>query len=228
MSVEPGAGAGSGGESPEGMAARDLLRRVYDQLRTVARRRMALERARGVGHTLPPTALVHEALLRMMPDGGGSPLPAGPGRADRGAGPAADVPAVADGAGQWRDQREFFLAASREMERVLVDHARAKFAAKRGGDPRSAAGWKRVPMDVVDLAEGADPGPALALRGAILRLEEEDPEAAAVVRLRFFAGLSAEQTALALGVSERTVVRDWAYARAFLAAELERGEADDR
>jgi predicted DNA-binding protein (UPF0251 family) len=215
------------------MTARDLLPRLYDQLRAIARQRMALERARGAGHTLPPTALVHEAFARLVRGDAGESATDPVGH-EAGAGPAAAGHAAPGGGGGWRDQREFFLAASREMERVLVDHARAKFAAKRGGDPRSAAGWKRVPMDVLDLAEGAEPAAAVALRDAILRLEEEDPQAAAVVRLRFFAGLSAEQAALALGVSERTVVRDWAYARAFLAAELaggdevEGGTADDR
>lgn len=236
MGAEPATGTGAGEGGSAGMTARDLLPRLYDQLRAIARQRMALERARGVGHTLPPTALVHEAFARLV-RADASESATGPAAGQEGGpGPAAGGHAAPGGDGGWRDQREFFLAASREMERVLVDHARAKFAAKRGGDPRSASGWKRVPMDVLDLAEGAEPAAAVALRDAILRLEEEDPQAAAVVRLRFFAGLSAEQAASALGVSERTVVRDWAYARAFLAAEMagrdgvEGGaaEADDR
>jgi len=167
---------------------------VYDQLRAVARQRMAMERSFGAGHTLQPTAVVHEAFARLARD------------------PQAE--------NNWKDQREFFLAAAREMERVLIDHARAKFAQKRGGDP-AAGGHIRIPLDVLELARSADGGSALALHEALLRLEEEEPQAAAVVRLRFFAGLSAPEAAKALGISERTVVREWTFARAFLAAELQ-------
>ena len=185
--------------SPRGSG--ELLASVYDQLRAVARQRMALERGGGggAGHTLQPTAVVHEAYARLARD-----------------------PAAA-----WPDQREFFFAAAREMERVLIDHARHKFAQKRGGDPL-AGGARRIPLDVVDLARSEDAPAAVALNRAVLRLEKEDPQAAAVVRLRFFAGLSADQTALALGISERTVVREWAFARAFLAAEMETDSDSER
>ncbi|MBX3358170.1 MAG: hypothetical protein KF745_07060 [Phycisphaeraceae bacterium] len=182
-------------------AAGDLLPLVYEQLRAIARQRMALERHAGAGHTLQPTALVHEAFARLSRE------------ADHPPGEPA-APAT------WHDHRQFFLAAAREMERVLVDHARIKFAAKRGGDPSQSGGWKRLPVDIIELAQPERGGDVLALRDALLRLEQEDPQAAAVVRLRFFAGLSTEQTALALGVSERTVIREWAYARTWLAAEV--------
>jgi RNA polymerase sigma factor (TIGR02999 family) len=115
------------------------------------------------------------------------------------------------------------MAAAREIERVLVDHARQRFALKRGGDP-AQGGHVRVPLDVVDLACDEDGGTAVALNAAILRLEQEDGQAAAVVRLRFFVGLTAPEAALALGISERTVVREWTFARAFLATELEGAE----
>jgi len=172
---------------------------VYEKLRAVARQRMMLERGGGAGHTLGATAVVHEAFARLAKGGGG-----------------------ADGGPRWTDQGAFFVAASREIERVLVDHARAKFAVKRGGDP-AQTGRVRVPLDVVDLAREADSASTMALHEAIVRLEEEDPQAALVVRLRFFGGLSVPETAVALGISERTVNRDWAFARAFLGAHLGAG-----
>ena len=173
-------------------SARDVLPLVYEQLKGVARARMSLERARGAGHTLQATAVVHEAFARLS-------------RSDQSA---------------WAGRRDFFLAAAREIERVLVDHARHRYAVKRGGDPNQG-GYVRVPLDVVDLARDDDGGAAVALNAAILRLEQEDEQAAAVVRLRFFVGLTAPEAALALGISERTVVREWTFARAYLAAELE-------
>jgi RNA polymerase sigma factor (TIGR02999 family) len=102
------------------------------------------------------------------------------------------------------------------MRRILIDHARAKKAVKRGG------GLRREPLSVVDLAEDHDLSEILALDEAIARLEKAEPEAAGVVRLRFFAGLSGEETAETLGVSPRHVDSLWAYARAWLARELEK------
>jgi RNA polymerase sigma factor (TIGR02999 family) len=134
------------------------------------------------GHTLQATALVHEAYLRLIGD---TPTP-------------------------WRDRGHFYLAAAEAMRRILVDHARARRADKRGGDRR------RLPLSVCDLANNDDPEQILALDAALLRLQEEDAGGAEVVRLRFFAGLTVEETAAALGVSERSVKREWAYARAKL------------
>jgi len=145
----------------------------------------------GVGHTLQATALVHEAFLRI--------------------GAERRVP--------FTDRAHFFAAAAEAMRRILIDHARAKGAAKRGG--RAAA---RVPLSVVDLAEDHDPTEVLALDEALERLERAEPEVAAVVRLRFFAGLSGEETAGALSISPRQVDRLWAYARAWLLRELQRVE----
>ncbi len=142
--------------------------------------------AEGPGHTLQATALVHEAFLRI-----------GQGRR---------VP--------FESRAHFFATAAEAMRRILVDHARAKGAVKRGGDaPRS-------PLSVVDLASDPDPSEILALDQALARLEQVEPDAAAVVRLRFFAGLSGDDTAQALGVSPRQVDRVWAYARAWLAREM--------
>lgn len=117
---------------------------------------------------------------------------------------------VGDGEMNWANRAHFFHAAAEAMRRILIEHARAKAGPQRGG------GRVRVPMDVVDLAAEADPAQILALEEAISRLEQEDADAARVLRLRFYAGLSVEETAKATGTSERTVKRDWAFARAFL------------
>jgi len=141
------------------------------------------------GHTLQATALVNEAYLRLL---GG--------------------PAVYSGRGA------FFLAAAEAMRRILIEHARARGAVKRGG------GARRMPSDVLDLAAAADPEEIVSFDETILRLENESELGAAVVRLRFYAGLSVESTAAALGVSERTVNREWTYARAWLYRELKAEE----
>ena len=141
--------------------------------------------AENAGHTLQATALVHEAFVRL-----------GEGRR---------VP--------FKNRAHFFAAAAEAMRRILIDHARAKGAAKRrppGGEL----------LSVVDLAEQPDPDQILALDHALGRLEVAEPEVAAVVRLRFFAGLSGDETAEALGISPRQVDRLWAYARAWLSREV--------
>jgi RNA polymerase sigma factor (TIGR02999 family) len=114
----------------------------------------------------------------------------------------------------WANRAHFFAAAGEAMRRILIEHARARQGPKRGG------GRQKLPLDVVDLAKDDDPDQILALDDAISRLEEQDPESARVVRLRFYAGLSVEETASALGLSPRTVKREWAFARAFLVREL--------
>ncbi len=170
--------------------AGELLPLVYDELRRLAGRQMAGE---AKGHTLSPTALVHEAYARM----------AGPGEEAR-----------------YRDRAHFYHAAAMAMRRVLVDHARAKGAAKRGGPEarRAAATLEGLP----DLASEEQAAGFLILDELISRLEVVDPDGAAVVRLRFFGGLSVEQTALVIGVSEPTVKRSWAFARAWLKDAIER------
>lgn len=105
---------------------------------------------------------------------------------------------------------EFYQAAANAMRRILIEHARSKGRLKRGGDRA------RTPIDVVDLAQDHDPEEILAVLEAVRRLEEEDSDAARVVNLRFFAGLEVAEVARALGVSERTVAREWEYARAWL------------
>lgn len=170
--------------------ARLLLPLVYDQLRAAAQGILRQERA---GHTLQPTALVHEAFLKLV-------------------GPR-EVP--------WQNRAHFFAAAAEAMRRILVDHARKKAATRRGGpDARKAA---------IDLSGLPDPASEresagfLVLDDAITRFEKVDPEAAAVVQLRYFAGLSVDETAAALGVSAPTVKRAWAFARGWLKEAIESG-----
>ncbi|MBI4500452.1 MAG: sigma-70 family RNA polymerase sigma factor [Gemmatimonadetes bacterium] len=110
----------------------------------------------------------------------------------------------------WNDRQHFFRAAAEAMRRILIEHARKRGRVKRGGKRQ------RVELSDVDLANSGDPDRLLALDEAFRRLEEQDPQAADVVRLRFFAGLSVEETAQATGLSERTVKREWAFARAWL------------
>jgi RNA polymerase sigma factor (TIGR02999 family) len=173
------------GEAARGdsAAAAGLLPLVYEQLRELARHRMAEERT---DHTLQATALVHEAYLRLVGD--------------------CDVP--------WAGRGHFFAAAAEAMRRILIDHARAHQGPRRGGNCR------RVPLNVVDLAAKEQFEEILALDDAVSRLEQVNASLAAVVRFRFYAGLSVQETAEALGVSTRTVEREWAGARAWLFREL--------
>ena len=135
-------------------------------------------------HTLDATALVHETYLRLL--GGAYPT--------------------------WNDRQHFFRAAAEAMRRILVEHARRRARAKRGGNPVLVT----LNDANVDAATEHDPAEILALDSAIRRLEEQDPTAADIVQLRFFAGLSVEETARLLDLSERTVKRQWAFARAWL------------
>jgi RNA polymerase sigma factor (TIGR02999 family) len=118
-----------------------------------------------------------------------------------------------EGARAFANRRDFFRAAAEAMRRILIDHARRRGAAKRGAG-------RRVALDVADLAARQDPEEILALDEAIQRLEAWDQRVGEMVRLRFFAGLSVEETAEAMGTSPRTVKRDWGFARAWLYREL--------
>jgi len=110
----------------------------------------------------------------------------------------------------WSSRAQFYVAAAQAMQRILVEHARKKKRLKRGGD--------RPPVvsNVLDLASDENLEDVVALHDAVDRLEAEDPRAALVTRLRFYAGLTVEETAKAMKVSERTVMREWLYARAWL------------
>ncbi len=143
------------------------------------------------GHTLSATALVHEAYIKL-------------------AGPR-EVP--------WGSRAHFYTAAAEAMRRILIDHARAKGAAMRGGPEarRAAINLATLP----DLASESESAGFLILDDAIARLERVDQHAAAVVRLRYFAGLSIDETAAALAISAPTVKRTWAFARAWLKDAIE-------
>jgi RNA polymerase sigma factor (TIGR02999 family) len=183
--------AGLGGtEGADRASAEELLPLVYDELRQLARRYLNRERP---GHTLQPTALVHEAYIKLVDQS----------RVD------------------WQGRTHFFAVGARVMRNLLIDHARAKGRAKRGG------GRHRV-----TLAEGMTPFASgeldvdqlLAVNEGLERLAELDPRQAKVVELRFFGGLTVPEVALVLGVSQRTVEGDWTHARAWLRRELSRKE----
>ena len=164
-------------------AAGELLPLVYEELRRIAAHKMTNEAA---GHTLQPTALVHEAWLRLMDSGGQS----------------------------WNGRNHFFMAAAEAMRRILVEHARRKQSLKRGG------GSERVDLDNLDLVVQAADERLLALDDALKKLAAHDEIGANLIQLRFFAGMSNVQAAEALGLSERTAKRTWAYARAWLYEQL--------
>ncbi|HEX3151693.1 MAG TPA: ECF-type sigma factor [Gemmataceae bacterium] len=163
-------------------AAAELLPAVYGELRVLAAARLADERQ---GHTLEPTALVHEAYLRLV---GGNP----------------DQP--------WAGRGHFFAAAAEAMRRILIDHARKKGARKRAG--------QRVDFDPELFAAPDRPEDLLALDETLGQLEQEEPQIAALVKLRYFGGMTIPAAAEALGVSPRTADAWWAFARAWLLAKL--------
>ncbi|MEZ5064201.1 MAG: ECF-type sigma factor [bacterium] len=163
-----------------------MLETLYTELRDLAHSRMRHER----GRTLRTTELVHEAYLRLRGD---------------------DSPT-------WENRAHFFAAAAEAMRRILIERARARGRRKRGGDDEGRPAQRISLSDVpaLDLAVEWDPSELLALEDAITNLERNDPRAGRVVRLRFYSGLSLEETAEALGVAVRTVKRDWTFARAWL------------
>jgi RNA polymerase sigma factor (TIGR02999 family) len=164
-------------------AAHQLLPLVYDELRQLAAARLASEKP---GQSLQATALLHEAYLRL----------------------------VGEDAGQkWDGRGHFFAAAAEAMRRILVDHARAKHADKRGGR------WNR--LELAEWHKVADaPEQVLALNEALERLAVVEPDKAKLVTLRFFGGMTLEEAADALGLSLRTAERWWHFARSWLYTEL--------
>lgn len=166
-------------------AAEELLPLVYEELRKLAAHRMANE---APGQTLQPTALVHEAWLKLV----------GPGLQ------------------AWNSRGHFFGAAAEAMRRILIDRARKR---NRG---RHGHGLQRIDLDQVDVAATADDDTLLRVSEALDKLAGEAPEKAELVKLRYFAGLSIPDAAEALGISPATAKRHWAFARAWLFAELQR------
>ncbi len=176
----------SGSEArEEGAGAATLAPEAYQELRQLAE---ACFRDQPPDHSLQPTALVHEAYIKL-----------------------------AEGsAGKWKDRTHFLAVAATAMRQILVDHARGRAAQKRGG------GCDKITID--ESAIGASPHDnieLLALDDALVRLADLDQRKARVIELRFFAGLTIDETAEALGVSSITVNRDWWMARSWIERELE-------
>ncbi len=167
----------------DGQAAVNLMPLVYTELRKLADSWMA---RLPPGQTLQPTALVHEAYLRL----------------------------VADPKGSWENRRHFLFAASRAMRQILVEQARRRASLKRGG------GRKRVDADGHLAAIEAPVEDMIALDHALDTLEQDDPHKYKILMLRFFGGLTKQETAKAMDISLRTVEREWRYIRARLHKEL--------
>jgi RNA polymerase sigma-70 factor (ECF subfamily) len=161
----------------------ELVKHVYGELRKLAAHYMRRERP---DHTLQPTALAHEAFVRLV-----------------------DQTAV-----NWQSRAHFFAIAGRAMRNILIDHARRVHAEKRAG------GWQRVDLDAILVYTEDKSSTLLALDEALERLATWDARQGRIVELRFFGGLSIEETAEVLGVSSRTVKRDWMMARAWLHREI--------
>jgi RNA polymerase sigma factor (TIGR02999 family) len=165
-------------------SADELLRLVYDELRKIAAWKMANESA---AFTLQPTALVHEAWLRLTASQGWN----------------------------WQNRAHFFGAAAEAMRRILIDRARRRNALRRGGD------LARVELGDCELSVAApDDLRLLALDEALQKLATEDPRKAELIRLRYFAGLTIEDAADALGISKATAKRWWNFSRAWLYEEM--------
>lgn len=170
-------------DTPDRQPASDLLPEVYAELRRLA---ASLAATRRPGETLQPTALVHEAYLRLV----------------RGDDPG------------WEGRRHFYGAAAQAMREILIEQARRKGSQKRGGD--------RERIELSDGLAFVEP-PAddlLALDEAVQALKADDPRLAEIVELRYYTGLSVEETADVVGASASTVKRDWRFARAWLAKHL--------
>lgn len=164
--------------------ARDeLLRLVYDPLRAIAERHLYRERE---GHTLQPTALVHELYLKL----------------------------IGQRSVSWNDRNHFFAVAAQVMRRILVDHARRKNSEKRGG------GLVAVTLDAALEVAAQTQIDVVALDAALEHLEVLYPQQAKLVELRFYGGLTIDETAAVLGISAATVSREWTMARAWLRREL--------
>ena len=169
----------------------ELYAVVYAELRRLAAYQLAHERP---GHSLQPTALLHEAYLRLVKMEG--------------------IP--------WTDRGHFYATAAKIMRHILISHARARQAQKRG------AGYRPVPLDLDSAEAWEHPESILVeLNEALERLEKHSPRAYKVVELKFFAGLDFEEAAQAMNLSSRTLKRDWEAAKAWLYRELSRGANSD-
>ena len=168
----------------DGAVLDELLPLVYAELRRLASSYLRRERQ---GHTLEPTALVHEAYLRM----------------------------IDQTQAHWQNRAHFFGVAAQMMRRILIDHARAHQADKRGGE------FQKLSLDENIDVSGVRAAELVALDDALNRLAEIDPQKSRIVELRFFGGLSVDETAEVLGVSVPTVKRHWRMAKAWLYGEVQ-------
>lgn len=170
-------------DGTQGSAAAELLAIVYDELRSLA---SGFFRDQKPGNTLQPTALVHEAYLKLV-----------------------------DQSIHWQSRNQFFVVAAKAMRSILVDHARRKGRLRHGGDRQ------RVPLEDHDQTPATlDEPTVLAIDEAMSRLAELDERKARLVELRFFAGLTSEEAADALGIARSTAAEEWRIARAWLYSEL--------
>jgi RNA polymerase sigma factor (sigma-70 family) len=199
-------------ESGDPQAAQQLLPLVYDELRKLAAAKLVHEKP---GQTLQATALVHEAYLRLVGNQEPADRGQGPGTRNQGSSQSNLAPGSWQLApGSWNSRGHFFAAAAEAMRRILVEQARRKQALRRGGD------WQRQDLDAVQLAAPAPPAELLALDEALTALANKDAVKAELVKLRYFAGLTMEEAATALGISPATAHRYWNYARAWLHQEI--------
>jgi RNA polymerase sigma factor (TIGR02999 family) len=171
-------------------AAAQLIPLVYDELHRVAEHHLRLERP---NHTLQPTALVHEAYLKL----------------------------VSQRDADWQNKTHFCAVASQAMRRILVDYARGRLRAKRGGNP------SKLPLEDVFVVAPDRCDELVALDEALERLAALDARQSRVVELRFFGGLTVEETASVLGISPKTVKREWSVAKAWLYGEMKAHRGDD-
>lgn len=178
-------------ERGEVQAAEQLLPLIYEELRALAAQRLALEKP---GQTLQATALVHEAYLRLVAPASGE--------------------ASARRDPHWDSRGHFFAAAAEAMRRILVENARRKGRQRHGGSRQ------RVDLLECDAAINTPPDEVLAIDESLAKLAAEDPPAAQLVKLRYFAGLSVEEAAQSLGISRATAYRHWTYARAWIRCEI--------
>jgi len=174
-------------EAGDPKAAEELLPLVYAELRSLAAAKMAREMP---GQTLQPTALVHEAWLRLG----------------------------ADAQPSWQNRAHFFSAAGEAMRRILIEKARRRQSIRHGG------GQERVDIDDIEIGVPEGDDRLLAIHETLDKLAEKDPLKADLVRLRFFVGLSEREIAEALGLSERTIERHWAYTKVWLLHEIQESE----
>jgi len=188
--MEPKRGGPESPPVPEQLdpaAAEALFPLLYQELRRIAHRQLAVERA---GHTLCTTALVHEAYVKLS----------------------------AQTHAQFASRAHFLAVAAQAMRRILVTYARKVRADKRGGK------WQRLDLDQVDIPVDERAEALVVLDGALDRLSALNPRLSQVVECRFFGGMTEEETAIALGVTDRTVRRDWVKAKGWLINDLARAD----